>query len=199
MHAGVTVTITDVMIRNGRAPERPNNARSAGDGGGIGNAGTLVLLSCDIGDNRAGNGFVGNWEQLNGGDGGQGGGIFNAGTLMLESSTVHNNVAGTGGHSGEFGYAGEAGHGGGLYNTGKLVIKDSTIQDNSTAISGRTISPPGIACGSGGGIYNMGSLTLDGSTIHRNRTANGNSCGGTHTIAGDGGYGGGIYNANTFE
>jgi len=104
VHAGVTVTITDVMIRNGRAPDGApdgvSNARSGGDGGGIANAGTLMLIGCDIGDNRAGNGFVGDLEQLNGGDGGQGGGIFNAGTLMLETSIVHNNVAGTGGDSG---------------------------------------------------------------------------------------------------
>ena len=38
---------------------------------------------------------------------------------------------------------------------------------------------------------------MDGSTIHGNRTANGDSCGGSHAFAGDGGHGAGVYNANT--
>lgn len=202
VHAGATVTITNVMVRNGRAPDGTSDACNGGDGGGIANAGILTLAGCAIADNQAGNGCVGEGEQGDGGDGGRGGGVFNLGTLTLESSTVRDNIAGAGGDSGEFGSAGAAGYGGGIYNAGNLTIKNSTIRGNRTAIGGRFIAPPNIACGSGGhggGLYNAGRLTLDSSTVHDNQTANGDSCGGSHAMAGNGGYGGGIYTTDTLK
>jgi sugar lactone lactonase YvrE len=81
-------------------------SQARGDGGGIFNAGTLVLRDMTIAHNSAG----------------RGGGIDNLGTLTLENSTVANNSAGD--------------QGGGIFNAGTLTVSDSTIAGNAAGGGG---------------------------------------------------------------
>ena len=93
------VTLSGLTIRNGNADD--------GDGGGIDNEGTLLLDSCTLANNRAG----------------QGGAIFsitdqNGRTLTVRNSTLSGNTATT--------------RGGGVYNfRGLAVIESSTIAGNT--------------------------------------------------------------------
>ncbi len=111
------------------------NGSNSGSGGGIANAGTLVLANITLADNHA----------LNGG------GIFNDfGTLTIVGSTISGNSV-----SGIF-----AGSGGGIFNSGgALTIIDSTISGNSA------VGPGGTSDSGGGIITNVGSVVLANSTI----------------------------------
>jgi CSLREA domain-containing protein len=108
--------------------------------------------------------------------GAPGGGILNLGTLTLTNDTIHGNQTGNGLVSG--------GSGAGIYNAGTLTLSNSTISGNQTGTGGNG--------GSGGGILNDGTLTIVNTTVSGNQT----SSGGNPPSGGDGGFGGGIYNAN---
>ena len=161
--AGANVTIDNLRVSGGN--------RSAGQGAGIYNAGTLVLSNLNITGNTAGTN--------------NGGGIFNDGALSqltLNNSIVTNNT----------------GNGGGLYNfNGTLNVNNSTIGSN-TGVNGTGIlnvngglnlngaiissNTAGNGGGIGGGIYNSnGTITGNNTTINNNSAALG---------------GGGIYNSN---
>ena len=86
----VTASLTGLTISGGIAT----------DGGGIYNAGTLMVTNSTIADNL----------------GYGGGGIYNTGTLSVTNSTIADNSA----------YEG----GGGIYNTGTLTVTDSTFDNN---------------------------------------------------------------------
>lgn len=211
VHASATVTLTNITISNGRAPDGASSSENAGhggDGGGIANAGTLTLSDCAVSNNRAGDGDWGRSVDIAGGDGcaggdgGAGGGIANTGTMTLAGCDISGNETGNGGSAAGSCTEGGAGRGGGVYNTGHLAVRDSTIRGNSTSLSGTWSSriSPGYAAGSGGnggGIYNAGTLTLERSTIESNHTASGGNLINMHSRAGDGGHGGGAYNAGT--
>jgi len=140
---------------------------SGGDGGGIFNAGTVVVTGSTVTSNQAGSG--------NSGNGGNGGGIANAGgTLTLTDSTVSANQAGFGDTFG--------GSGGGISNSGTVTLIRCTVS-GSTA-GGGTVG------GDGGGLANSagGTLVLVDSTV------SGNRAGSASNSAGDGG---GIVNAGT--
>jgi hypothetical protein len=70
--SGVTVTLRDLTIRYGGAPNYY-------DGGGLNNAGTMTLINSTVSGNTAGLG---------------GGGIGNLGTLTLTNSIVASNAIG---------------------------------------------------------------------------------------------------------
>lgn len=201
VHSGATVTVTVVMIRNGRAPDGTSNAYSGGDGedgGGIANAGTLTLIGCNISDNRAGNGGDGTGLGVDGGDGGDGGGIANTGTLTLTDCDIGGNRAGDGGGGNwELTNGGDGGRGGGVFNTGTLTWERSTGRDNVSGAGGGSgvWGARSAYGGHGGGIYNAGRLAVKDSTIRGNSTAIGGWWTSPPAITcGSGGYGGGIYN-----
>ncbi len=196
--SGVTSSLSGLTITDGRADK----------GGGIYNAGTLILHGCTVASNET----TSSW-------GGDGAGICNLGTVTVNSSTISGNhtsfwAAGGGisnasgtvtvnnstitGNSATYG-------GGGISNgSGTVTINTSNISDNkgymiaggiyndsgTMMISGSTISGNEAWGGRygqyGGGIYNRGMLTIDTSNISNNST-------------GDMGVGGGgIYNLGTF-
>ena len=176
--AGVTVTITNFIIKNGTNGQLIY-------GGGIHNEGTLNLEDSTItnciseyggGIYNTGTMTVSRVTSEKNNASASGGGIYNTNLLTIEDSTITNNSACWGGgiyNTGtmtvsrvinEKNIAHETA--GGIENNGLLTIEDSTITNN--------------AAGSGGGIYNTNILYVYGSTINNNRANNG----------------GGIFNAN---
>ncbi len=136
---------------------------SASLGGGIQNAGTLMLTNSTVASSVANNG----------------GGIYNqqGGTLALAGTTVSQNVAGR--------------DGGGIANNGGTVqLSLSTVSGNKAGLAGGgivsffgtvSVSQSTIAGNAasgrnsegGGGIANGGTLTVDKSTISGNSTSGG--------------------------
>jgi CSLREA domain-containing protein len=129
------------------------DAGASGDGGGISNAGTLVLNTVAVTGNTAGAGGAGGngsgtgCNGGNGGLGGGGGGVYNQGRLTLIDSSVSRNRAGAGGGggsgdadpleaSGAGGSGGPGGSGGGLDNHGTLSVTASTLGRNSAGAGG---------------------------------------------------------------
>lgn len=186
VHKGVTVEIHGIRITQGRTPGGyPGGERSAG--GGIYNAGTLLLSFSTVISNTTGSG---DFALV---DGGHGGGIYNLGTLTLDHAWVATNATGRGGGASVgSSYGGDGGYGGGIYNHGSLVLLGSTVSGNRTEVGG--IGGEGGSGGLGGGVYNSGTLKLIDSTIDSNRTGNG---GNGWWLGGRGGLGGGIYSSST--
>lgn len=186
---GSKVQVNAVTVRNGRTPDGDNGE----DGGGIANAGELLLSDCQVTSNATGNG-VGAM-----GAGGLGGGIWNGGALTLRRTIVSDNATGNGGEGGEGGY------GGGLYNAyaATLTLEESSVTGNRTGAGDGTGSG-----GSGAGLFNVGAAVLTNSTISGNQTAAGGWGGAISnvgelsvrniTISGNraGGHGGGVDNAS---
>src|SRR5689334_15219316 len=113
--SGSTVTIEDVTVTGGHAPDGPTQLFPGQSGGGIANLGNLTLRDARVSDNVAGRGGDGRDGQgedgllghpggpgggFNGQDGGSGGGISNGGSLTLIGSSVTGNRAGDGGRGG---------------------------------------------------------------------------------------------------
>jgi hypothetical protein len=161
---GVSVTIKGVTVSGGYAFVCSNPFLPflcTGDGGGINNAGALMLKASIVRDNvasRAGGIYNVGTMTLAQSDVRDNetvtacctstfaGGIFNAGTATLTSSTVDGN---------------RASFGGGIFNelTGTLTLNHSTVSSNINN---------GIGPTSGGGISNSGVLTLNQSSVSNN-------------------------------
>jgi hypothetical protein len=167
---GVTVTVRNLRIRNGLAPQST-------DGGGISNAGDLTLNYVSVVGNSAGE---------------NGGGILNSGTLVLDGTTVADNAAAFNGggientgnltlrNNSELRHNG-ARSGGGIHTSiGALIIEDnSSVWFNSAGRNGGGIDILGGAVTvktfsavtnneagtAGGGISNLGALTLEANTV----------------------------------
>ena len=215
INAGSTSSISGLTIMNGRTAEGIG-------GGGIYNAGLLMLSNCVI----SGNIFTTSSFANGGGFGG--GGIRNQGTLTLSDCMVLNNIARTlsaevpcwgGGiyNLGELkainssfignatlpvtspspGITSPPPHGGGIYNSGTLLLSRSTLSANVSG-QGSASDVAGGHGGSGGGLYNAFVATLVGCTVNSNRSGSGGGGGGgggdQAFAGGHGGAGGGIYN-----
>jgi hypothetical protein len=217
--AGSTGT-TGAGCSAGGAGTRGIDAGADGSGGGISNAGTLILDRVVVRGNRAGAGGAGGSAAgagCNGGSGGQGGGgggIYNLGRLTLARTTVAGNRAGAGGRGGRGGEAplgppgvggsgGAGGAGGGIDNQGTLAVGGSTIARNHAGIGGSGgagglggAGGTGGAGGAGGGVFSEARrLTILNSTLYANLAAAGGDAGlttgvGGATGAGAGGNGG---------
>lgn len=135
--------ISGVTLSGGRI------ASNGEAGGGIWNAGTLLIEDCTLRDHQAN--APARFES-------KGGAIHNAGTLKLERCTLSNNAANGGSAAG----TGYDGLGGAIWNeTGAmLVVEQSTFTGNMG--KGGSGSPYGIGCGA---IYNQGSAVIRNSTI----------------------------------
>ncbi len=154
---GVTATITGLTITGGL---------TAGNGGGVGNSGTLTVTDCTVNGNTAGIGA----------GPADGGGIYNDGTLTVTDSTVTANFA-----DGNY----LASSGGGLFNSGTLNVTSSTITANFARYYGE-----------GGGLQNSGgTATLTNTIVTDNKTYFGagdiaGTVTGTYNLIGTGGSGG---------
>ncbi|HKG15311.1 MAG TPA: Calx-beta domain-containing protein, partial [Pyrinomonadaceae bacterium] len=113
-----------------------------------------------------------------------GGGIYNAGGLTLGGVTVSDSAISS---DRSFPSRTPPG-GGGIQNDGLLTMSDCTVSNN-------TASPPVEGAtsdgGRGGGVLNKGTLAMTNCTVSLNHTGDG----GLSPNAGNGGAGGGIYNA----
>ncbi len=199
-----SVNISGLTISNGLAAGTTGlfNAGpgSPGFGGGIHNAGTLVLTGCTVSGNSATGGMGGeNGETAGGGPGGagSGGGVYNQGTLTLVACTLSGNSArgGTGGLADDLnsiGGAGGSGSGGGVYNAGTLALTACTLSSNT--VTGGLGGDSGFGTGGNGGngrggglAQTAGSVTV-GNTIIAGNSANGGG-GGSGGNAGNSGTG----------
>jgi hypothetical protein len=138
--SGVTVSISGVTITGGGGGGTSLGS-SANSGGGIFNAGTLILSDAVITNNSTRSQGIG------------GGGIFNAGgaTLTLTNCIVSGNTAG----GGTIQQSGPI-TGGGIRNASSalLTLTNTTVSNNVAQV--------------GGGIWNSGTLTVTGSTFSEN-------------------------------
>jgi hypothetical protein len=162
--SGAYVTIIGFEITKGHTPNggfAPSiyTENVVGNGGGILNAGVLILEHVLVTENGTGQGDLGMNGPLEGnggagGKGGSGGGIFNepGANLIIRQSTVSKNFTGNGGrggdggqgvnaighfpNGGDGGHGGSSGDGGGIYNAGSLTIEGSTISGNFTGRGG---------------------------------------------------------------
>lgn len=133
--------------------------KTAANGGGVFNRGTLTITGSSLVDNSALNGAA----------------IHNAGTLTIEASTLARNFTG--------GIARAAGGGGGILNAGAASISNSTFAQNRAANGGGIVNTNravltvtnstfsgGEAINGGGGLSNYdSSMVLVSSTITGNR------------------------------
>lgn len=198
--AGNAVTMYNLIMRDGATADAAPDT-TADPGGGIFNAGDLMLIDCVVTHCRTGDGEdSANALAARGGSAGDGGGIYNdsTGALTLLRTRIAFNRTGSGGDADGLGTAeitvgGDGGIGGGIYNGGSLSISQSTISDNTCGDAGDSINGTGFGqafgeTGWGGGIANFISnqaLVIEDTTIARNRTG---------TLRGDfdGGRGAGI-------
>lgn len=148
---------------------------SAGNGGGIFNAGRLVLNTVVVIGNRAGAGGSGGSAGSGGcgggegGQGGSGGGVYNRGRLTVADSTIQGNEAGAGGSGG----AGDS-------NPGQA--------SGPVGVDGA-----GGMGGSGGGVFSAaGELRMINDTVFANVAGGGGAGGGTAGLGGQGGDGGAV-------
>lgn len=177
--------VAGVFLRNGNP---------AGDGGGVRNAGWLVLDSVTLAGNVAGNvatpvgGNGGAVANLPGGRAvlvrtailgnsatrapaetttGNGGGIYNAGALtVFLSRLAADNASSTSATDG-------TGNGGGIATVtgGRTLVLRSTVVENT-------------ATNDGGGIFNAGATTVDRSLVLRDRATSGGGIFGRVTVRG---------------
>ena len=217
------VFLKRVTITGGEAPDgRPNvDERSGEDGGGIRNAGALLLDRVTMFDNEAGDGAVFSEGAFETGYGGNGGAISSDGSITMTNSTIRDNRAGDGaagvnadsrfGGDGEVG--GIGGAGGGVAALGDVTIFDSEITGNAAGAGGRGgngssggvgggLGGPGGDGGSGGGMSAADGVRVERTTVANNAAGSGGNggSGGASSIAsggaggdsGSGGRGGGI-------
>ncbi len=130
---GVTVTIADLTIANGK---------TEGAGGGINNSGTLMVSNAIFSGNSADS----PWRGLVG-DHTKGGGIYNSAVLTVRNSIFRGNMAGA--------------SGAGIYNSGTLTISDSTLTGNFAGSFGAYGSGAGGAIYSSG-LLTVANSTLSG-------------------------------------
>jgi CSLREA domain-containing protein len=192
-----TLTLTNSTVSGNET-----DAVLVGDGGGIYNTATAVLVNSTVSGNAAvanGGGIYNggssdltlNKSTVNGNTSSDsGGGIYNNGTAALTNSIVSSNS----GDDGAGIYNGEdltlarstvsnnqtTGAGGGLHNDGKAALTNSTVNGNSgrgihAALDSVTNLTNSIVSDNkdGGGIFNLGEFTLTKSTVTGNQAGAG--------------------------
>jgi hypothetical protein len=178
----VTVTLSNLTIRNGRSGAYDYPDLSQFGGGIHKDAGTLTLTNCIVSGNATGGG--------NDCCSPYGGGIANlSGTLTINGGAVTGNATAKPLNSVST-HGGIAGEGGGIYNDGgaTLILNHATVSGNVTG-DGSNGTTYGGSAGWGGGIAGFGTITLNESTVSGNQTG----IGGTGSfLNGDSGLGAGI-------
>ncbi len=191
---GNTVTIRNLTLAEGRAP---NGMDNIGGGGGAGGNGGAIQSTADfftlqnvvIRDSQAGIGGGGD----SGGFGGDGGGLFLLGDdeRTLDNVVLRGNIAGSGG-VGAAGNGGSGGNGGGM--GGNFVsgeFSNLTVVDNHAG-DGGSGTPDGGDGGDGGGLApGAGGGAVVNSTFAENSSGDGGTAFGG--AGGDAGGGSAIY------
>ena len=172
----VTISSPAVVTLSGLSISGGGSGSTAG--GGIYNAGTLILNnSCVDGNHVQGSGTAGlaagggiynanvltiNNGELSGntavaltGVSASGGAIYNKGRLTISRSTIGSRIGSTNKGNSALGSGSGGEYGGGISNYGTLTINNTSLLGNS-------------AIGSGGGIYNGGTLSISNATITGN-------------------------------
>ncbi|MFC3176465.1 Ig-like domain-containing protein, partial [Undibacterium amnicola] len=234
--SGAKASLENLVITNGLAAgnggdntgnvEGPGRAGFDGSGGGIYNAGELVINNSTVTANKAsgGGGTGGGYPRGGGGGGGGGfgdglggiGGKDRVGEMPTSPSPGHGgNGSGTnGGQRGGFGGSDTGGAGGGA--TVMFLGPSYTVGGAGATANNGTMSIGGGGGGSGGiyvggaggsavgGIFNSGTLKITNSTISNNIAAGGGGGGGAaanYSGTGNGGAGGkgigGIWSTGT--
>jgi hypothetical protein len=217
VHNNATLTLRNLTVTGGKAPNGALNSGAAGKkGGGIraeDGSSAIVLDGVVVTQNAAGSGGSGangNPGQQ-GGQGGDGGGVYSFSSLTVTDSVISLNSAGNGASGGSAstctnatpaGSGGFGGFGGGIAaDNGGAVITGSTITDNMAGLGGPggCASTPGSGAnaGSGGGI-SASNLSLTNSVVSDNQTRSGGLAAQDFDSAnnggsGRGGDGGGIF------
>jgi hypothetical protein len=154
MNSGTTNVLSDLTIADGMGiivGSVGGIGEVVGYGGGVSNAGTLMLVNCIItnclasGIYNEGECLVSNCVMINcktGASSGTGGGIHNEGNLWVENSVVVNC------------YAGGDGGGGGIENRSNVFLANCLIE--FCGVSGES---------GGGGIQSYGSLSMDACVV----------------------------------
>jgi hypothetical protein len=186
--SGAQAVLSGLNLTEGQSPT---------SGGGIGNAGTLLLTNVVLADDSSPDGGgIYNTGELGASNiivkgSTSGGGIDNAGKMTVDGGAVSGNfdteTAGTGaGISNSrtmtlsnLTISGNviSGMGSGIYNSGTMDVSDCNVSFN-LAVS-NTIDSQNGATAQGGGIWNSGYLSVSNSTLYHNSAD---------------GYGGGLYN-----
>ena len=192
IHSGAHINLSGLTIQNGSPP-------GAGDGGGIRNAGLLIISNSHVKNNHAGGIFNDGglvqlnsvditgttagygMENINHGDlsydggqisGNQGGGLYNDNSnATLSNLSILNNTSGGGVRSSGFSLT-------------KLNIDHTLISGNTSSANGGGVFNEGIgavadisdtritaniAIATGGGVSNNGLMTITSSTLDQNR------------------------------
>ncbi|HEX8911962.1 MAG TPA: right-handed parallel beta-helix repeat-containing protein [Humisphaera sp.] len=156
VNAGRTATIGGLTIRGGTGT--PADGAAAGDlgrGGGVYNAGTLMLARAVVTANR----------------GSEGGGVWNGGKVTLLNAAVADNRV-------------DFGAGAGLFNAGVADLANVTVSGNREehevgggiyneagarlTVTGSTIAGNAHSYGGAGGLVNHGAATLSDTTVYGN-------------------------------
>ena len=197
------VTMRSLEISNGM--DAPPDANVPARGGGIFNAGDLILTRCTFDDNHVVGGTpAGTIPPLPAGGAGQGGDIYNKGRATVDGctfSTVYGSDA-AGGDGAAPGGAGGPGEGGAIYNDGTMTINRSRLRGRAQGGTGGAGSPATANGGPGGiargGIcFNNGQMLVTNSTFYAG-VANGGG-GGTPAVGGTGGKGGDAQGGGFFD
>ncbi|HEY2081269.1 MAG TPA: hypothetical protein VGI88_00685, partial [Verrucomicrobiae bacterium] len=215
IYSNAVVNLSGLTICDGHAADGAVGTSNSpaggdgGDGGGIYNAGSLILAQCMISNCAAGDGGAGyqtpyeynvppeatNWVA---GVGGGGGAIYNTGKLLLTGCSLIANSSGTGGNGGGNvidGASGNSGGGGGaIYNAGTMVLTRCQFEHNATGHGGAAYSilyysrefpdaEHGGAGGVGGGVCDSGQTTtfVNGCQFISNTSGAGGIGGNTNT------------------
>ncbi|HEV2780258.1 MAG TPA: choice-of-anchor Q domain-containing protein [Actinophytocola sp.] len=194
------LTLSNVVIKNGHAPNGPALGRNLG--GGVLSGGDVDLLNVRFENNTAGDGGPGDAGGGNGRAGGSGGAVAAFGVLSIDGSTFTGNRAGAGGAGlgladgkctgAAGGHGGIGGHGGAAFSLGGLTITNSTFSGNSSGNGGDGGAgacgaiADGQAGGAGGdgGPSGPGGAALCGGFVAANNDLQPIPCSGRMTVRG---------------
>lgn len=186
---GGDASISGMTIRHGRQI----GAQNAGQitlGGGIRNAGSLLLANVVLSNNTS----VGSPNNVGGnGSDGRGGAIHSSGSLTIQDSTLQFNVAG-----GNVGASGGAGSGGAIHVSGGTALLSGVTITGNVASGGAAVSSQG-GTGSGGGIFveaGSGALVAIANSTISGNTASGGAGGGASATTDGFAIGGGLRGNN---
>jgi len=185
----IQVSLHDLMISGGHAPDGSEASKGAPGGGILVSNATLTLQHVELFGNlggRGGNAFDGQFSF--GGEGGAGGGLAaDASVVTVSDSLLTFNHGGAGGNASEGSYMSHAGFGGdggaiSLANNSTLTLQRSILTANASGLAG--LFDADADSGSGGALY------LDSNSIATvtQSDIDGNAAGDTSSSA----YGGGI-------
>jgi hypothetical protein len=167
IESGASAVISDLTVRNGWPRECLQDGTTRSEGGGVYNAGQLVLDRARVTGNLVDHRNSRCSEYSDSPESIRGAGVCNVGTLDTHQTSIDANYAG-----------GFWSYGGGLFNSGTANLTDSTFNGNS----GEFDRGAGVY---GAGIYNdqSGTARLVRCTVTNNHVAKGIENAGSLTVS----------------